>query len=555
MGVAAAGLRAGRAASRAGRAAARAGREASQARRAVVLSGLAVAALMLVPVTYLTVRALEADASSWDLILRGRTVWLALRSVGLAASVTLAAAALGVPLAWLTVRTDLPGRRLWGVVVALPLVIPSYVGAFALLAALGPGGLLDTALEDTALAGSLPDITGWPGAWASLTMFTYPYVYLLVAAGMKGLDPAAEEAARSLGRSSWATFRNVTLPLLRPSIAAGCLLVALYTLHDFGAVSLMRFPAFTQAIYLQYRGAFDRAPAAILSLLLVVIALGVLALEKSARGRARYYRSGTGSRRPLRRVALGRWKWGALAFCSILSLTAFVLPVGVIVFWVVRALSEGNGIRFTWAAGWGSILVSSAGALAALLAALPVALLSARHPRRLTTVVERVSYSGYALPGIVVALALVFFSINTVPLLYQSLPLVVIAYVVLFLPQAVEPLRGSLLQVGPRFEEAARALGKSRLGAFRAVLAPLLAKGAGAGAALVFLTAMKELPATLLLRPTGFETLATRVWSGAASGLYGKAAGPALLLLAICAVPLYLLARRVEVEEAEVESR
>jgi len=510
---------------------------------------------MLLPVAYLVVRALEADASSWDLILRGRTVWLALRSVGLAVTVTLAAAALGVPLAWLTVRTDLPGRRLWGVVAALPLVIPSYVGAFALLAALGPGGMLDAALQNTALAGSLPDITGWPGAWASLTLFTYPYVYLLVAAGMKGLDPAAEEAARSLGRSSWATFRSVTLPLLRPSIAAGCLLVALYTLHDFGAVSLMRFPAFTQAIYLQYRGAFDRAPAAILSLLLVAIALAVLAVEHSARGRARYYRSGTGSRRPLRRVALGRWKWTALAFCFALSVAAFVLPVGVIVYWALRAVSEGEEVRITWAAGFGSIIVSSAGALVALLAALPVALLASRRPRRLATVVERLSYSGYALPGIVVALALVFFSINTVPLLYQSLPLVMIAYVVLFLPQAVEPLRGSLLQVGPRLEEAARALGKSRLGAFRSVVAPLLAKGAGAGAALVFLTAMKELPATLLLRPTGFETLATRVWSGAAAGLYGKAAGPALLLLAICAVPLYLLARRVEVEEAEVENK
>ena len=540
---------------RAGRAASRARRESSQSRGALVLGGLAVGALMLLPVAYLVVRALEADASSWDLILRGRTVWLALRSVGLAVTVTLTAAALGVPLAWLTVRTDLPGRRLWGVVAALPLVIPSYVGAFALLAALGPGGMLDAALQNTALAGSLPDITGWPGAWASLTLFTYPYVYLLVAAGMKGLDPAAEEAARSLGRSSWATFRSVTLPLLRPSIAAGCLLVALYTLHDFGAVSLMRFPAFTQAIYLQYRGAFDRAPAAILSLLLVAIALAVLAVEHSARGRARYYRSGTGSRRPLRRVALGRWKWAALAFCFALSVAAFVLPVGVIVYWALRAVSEGEEVRITWAAGFGSIIVSSAGALVALLAALPVALLASRRPRRLATVVERLSYSGYALPGIVVALALVFFSINTVPLLYQSLPLVVIAYVILFLPQAVEPLRGSLLQVGPRLEEAARALGKSRLGAFRSVVAPLLAKGAGAGAALVFLTAMKELPATLLLRPTGFETLATRVWSGAAAGLYGKAAGPALLLLAICAVPLYLLARRVEVEEAEVENK
>ena len=530
----------------------------TSAYRARVPRGLVVAvgivsALMLLPLAYLVLRSSEADAGSWSLILRDRTVSLALRSAGLAAAVTTAAIALGVPLAWLTTRTNLPFRRVWATLVALPLVIPSYVGAFALLAALGPRGMLQEVLEGPLGIERLPDISGWPGAFLALTLFTYPYVFLLVAAGIRGLDPATEEAARSLGHSRWSAFRRVTLPLLRPSIAAGGLLVALYTLHDFGAVSLMRFNAFTQAIYLQYKGAFDRTPAAILSLMLVGLAVVVLALERRSRGKARYFRSGTGSKRPLAPIALGGWKWPAIAFCSSVTLIALVLPLSVIVFWFLRGLSLGEEARLTWAAAGGSIGVSSAGAVLAVVAGFPIALLAARHPGRATTLAERFSYVGYALPGIVVALAFVFFAANFTPGLYQSLPLVVIAYVVLFLPQASEPLRGSLLQMGPRIEEVGRALGVGRSKVFFRLTTPLISRGAMAGAALVFLTAMKELPATLLLRPTGFETLATRVWTGATAGLYGRAAGPALLLVLVCAVPLYLLVRRVEVRDLEIQ--
>ena len=507
---------------------------------------------MALPVVYLVVRAAEADASSWDLILRSRTVALAARSIGLVVAVTAAAVAIGVPLAWLTARTDLPGKRVWSVLLSLPLVIPSYVGAFALLAAFGPRGFLQQALEGPFGVTRLPDISGFPGAFISLTLFTYPYVFLLVAAGLRGLDPSLEEAARSLGQSRWETFRTVTLPMLRPSIAAGALLVALYTLHDFGAVSLMRFNVFTQAIYLQYKGAFDRTPAAILSLMLIGLALIVLLMERRARGRARYHRSGAGSTRPLPPVPLRRWKVPALVACASLGVVAFVGPISVIVFWLLRGLAAGGEAVLPWTAAMGSVVASAGGALLALVAGLPVAILSGRYPGRLAGGAEAVSYSGYALPGIVVALAFVFFAANFTPALYQSLPLVVVAYTVLFLPQMTEPLRGSLLQVGPRVEEAGRALGRTRRQVFTRITAPLISRGAAAGLALVFLTAMKELPATLLLRPTGFETLATRVWTGASVGLYAKAAGPALMLIVICCVPLYVLARKVEVDRVDV---
>jgi iron(III) transport system permease protein len=528
----------------------------ARARRApfglLVAAGV-VSVVVLLPVAYLVLRASEGDSSAWQLVLRSRTAWLAARSLGLAAAVTGAASVLGIALAWLTTRTDLPFRRAWAVVLALPLVIPSYVGAFALLAALGPRGMLQGALEGPLGIERLPDIGGFVGAFLALTLFTYPYVFLLAAAAVRGLDPSLEEAARGLGCSRWETFRRVTLPLLRPSVIAGGLLVALYTLHDFGAVSLMRYQALTQAIYLQYRGAFDRTPAAILSLLLVALAAVVLVMEYRARGRARYYRSGSGTKGPGTPIALGRRRWLAVAFCLSVAVVAVGLPGGVIVFWLVRGLSAGTGLEVAWGAAGSSIVVAGAGALLAVGAALPVALLSARHPGRLSAATERLSYSGYALPGLVVALAFVFFSANVTPWLYQSLPLVMIAYVVMFLPQASEPLRSALMQIPPRIEEAGRALGKSRTRVFTGLIAPLVARGALAGLALVFLTAMKELPATLLLRPTGYETLATRVWTGAAAGKYSLAAPPALLLMLVCSVPLYILARRVEVRGTEVK--
>lgn len=512
------------------------------------VAALAICALLVLPVAYLAVRAARADPSAWDLILRPRTGLLAVRSVGLAASVTVAAVAIGVPLAWLTVRTDLPLRRLWAVLAPLPLVIPSYVGAFVLLAALGPRGMLQGFLQPLGVE-RLPSISGFVGAFLALTLFTYPYVYLLTAGGLRGQDPALEDAARSLGASRWTTFRRVTLPTLRPQVAAGGLLVALYVLHDFGAVSLMRFQTFTHAIFLQYRAAFDRTPAAILSLMLVVLALGVLALERRARGRGRYFRTGVGSARPPEPVHLGRWRWPAVIFCAATLLFALVLPVAVLSFWIVRAVIGGAEVTVAWSAAAGSLSVAAGGAALAVAAGLPIAVLAARHPGRWTTAAERLSYTGYALPGIVVALALVFFGATFAPALYQTFPLLLVAYVILFLPQASEPLRTSLLQISPRVEEAGRALGRSRAYVFRRVVAPLISRGAVIGFALVFLTTMKELPATLLLRPTGFETLATRVWTAASVSRFGEAALPAMLLVALSAVPLYVLARRVEVQE------
>ena len=494
---------------------------------------------MLLPLAYLVLRSLEDGWSGViEVVSDGETFAVLGRSVLLAVVVTAVSVAVSVPMAWLTARTDLPGRRAWAVLVALPLVVPSYVGGFVLVSALGPRGMLQGALEPLGVE-RLPEIYGLPGAALALTLFSYPYVFLTVRAALRGMDPALEEAARSLGSGSWTTFFRVTLPQMRPAIVAGSLLVALYALSDFGAVSLLQYGSFSREIYIQYRSAFDRTPAAILALMLVALTAAILLIEGGTRGRGRYDQRSAA--RPGTLVALGRWRWPALIFCGFVVVAALAAPVGVLTFWLVRGLAEGEPLRPLWNAAWSSVYASGLAAGVVAIAALSVAVLAVRFPGRVSRFVEHITYLGYALPGIVLALSLVFFGANYAPWAYQSLGMLVFAYAVHFLPQAVGATRAALLQVSPSVEEAARGLGRGPASVLATVTAPLAGSGILAGAALVFLTTMKELPATLLLSPTGFETLATRVWGATTDAFFARAAAPALLLIALSAVPLYLL--------------
>jgi len=516
-----------------------------RARAPVVLAVPAVAtvALVLLPLTYLILRAADGGTDALDVLGRQGTFDLVAKTGLLVVAVTGAAIALGLPLAWLVTRTDLPARRLIAIAAPLPLVIPSYVAALALLGALGPRGLLQQLLEGPFGVERLPEIYGFQGAWLALTLSTYPYVFLLAAAALHGLDPALEEAARTLGHSRWSVFRRVTLPALRPALGASSLLVALYTLSDFGAVSLMQYDALTRSIYLQYRSLFDRTPAAVLALVLVALTVVLLVLEERSRRGVRHASLRGGSRRA-KRVPLGRWRWPAFAFCAGTLTVFLVAPIGVLVYWSVRAVELGYGVTFAWEAAISSLWVCSLAAGAAMLAVLPVAFLAHRYPSGWTRTVERLAFTGNALPGIVIALSLVFFAANYAEPLYQTLGLLVFAYVVRFFPQALAGVGSALHAVSPHVEEAARSLGRGPVGVLATVTVPLIRRGMLAGGALVFLSAMKELPATLLLRPIGFETLATEVWKYTSLASYSRAAPPALLLILVSAPVVYLLAAR-----------
>jgi len=487
---------------------------------------------------------LGAGGEVWDLLLRVRVLEILGRTLLLVSTVTGASILLAVPLAWLTVRTDLPLRSLWGVVIALPLVIPSYVAGFIVVVALGPRGMLQQLLDAPFGIERLPDIHGFPGAALTLTFLSYPYVFLTVRAAFLRMDPSLEEISRGLGHNAWSTFFRVIVPLLRPAIAAGGLLVALYTLADFGAVSLLRYETFTWAIFLQYETSLDRSLAAGLSLVLVAIALALVAGETFTRGRWRYYRSSSGTSRPFASVRLRQWRWPALAFCSIVVSVSLVLPMSILVYWVVRGVSAGEPLLILWEAARNSLYVSALAAGVAVAAALPIATLSVRYPGMFSGLLERIAYVGFALPGIAIALALVFFGANYATPLYQTTGLLVLGYVVLFVSAAVGATRASMLQVSPNVEEAARGLGRTPLRVFASVTLPLVRPGIFSGAALVFLLTMKELPATLILSPIGFNTLATSIWSAASEAFFAQAGAPALLLIVASSVPLAFLLLR-----------
>ncbi|HUH07179.1 MAG TPA: iron ABC transporter permease [Egibacteraceae bacterium] len=498
------------------------------------------------PLAYLAVRAAGAGEEALRLLWRPATAEVLSNTVGLVAVVTAGAVLIGVPLAWLVTCTDLPGRRVWSVALSLPLVIPSYVAGFAYVAAFAPGGMLPRLLGPFGVQ-RLPDIYGLWGAAAALTLVSYPYVLLTVRGALMGMDRSLEDAARSLGSGKPAVFARITLPLLRPAIAAGALLVALYALSDFGAVSLLRFDSFTRAIHTAYRAGFDRTGAVVLALVLVALTGALLVIEARLRGGDAHHRTGPGARRTPPTARLGRWRWPAVVFCALVAGLGLGVPVVVLGYWLARGLAAGEPLRLaaeTWAAAWHSVRASAMAAAASAALALPIGVLSVRYRRRSTILLERVTYLGYALPGIVVALSLVFFGARFAGPLYQTLALLVFAYVVLFLPQAVGAVRSSVLQISPSLEDAARTLGASGARVTAQVTVPLARPGLVAGGMLVFLTAMKELPATLLLGPTGQRTLATAVWNATSEAFFARAAAPALVLILVAGLPMAVLVAR-----------
>ncbi len=382
------------------------------------------------------------------------------------------------------------------------------------------------------------------------------FTYLTVRSAMKRLDPSLLEAARSLGQSPARAFWRITLPMLRPSLVAGSLLVALYCLRDFGAVNLLQYGTFTRVIYNRYQ-AYRLDEAAAMALLLVALTGVFLFLDHRSRGRGRYARLSAGAARVSSPARLGGWKWPALLFVGLIVFFALALPAGGLAYWLWRGVNQDWLVRdLSQTASnvtpflelvrpaWNSVTVALGAAVLTIGLALPVTILAVRKPGFLSHWLERLAYAGAALPGIVVALAFVFMGVNYARPLYQTLPMLLIAYVVLFLPQAVGAERSSLLQVSPKLEEAGRSLGQQPSHVFRRITLPLVRPGLVAAGAMVFLTAMKELPTTLILSPIGFNTLAVQVWANISEAFFARAAAPTLLLILLSSVPLALFMLR-----------
>ncbi len=509
----------------------------------LVASSAIVALAALIPVGYLLIRSIGAGSDWFDIVFRANTAAVFGRTFMLILLVTIISIMVAVPVAWLTVKSNIPLRRVLSVASVLPLVMPSFVMATTVIEMYSPKGVLQGWLSGLGV-NRLPDIYGLGGATFVLVLMTYPYVLLTVRGALRRMDPALEEAARAMGYGPMHTFRAVTLPMLRPAITGGSLLVALYTLSDFGGVTLLRYQTFTSTIMIQYQSSIDRTLAAVLSLVLVVIAVLLLLGEGFTRGSGAYHRSTVGAVRTGRRFDLGNWRWAGAAAVSVPVLIGLIIPVGVLVHWLVRGLLNNQQLLPLLIPARNSLYVSLLAAFVTVMAALPVAILAVRFRSRMSRFFERSVYIGFGLPGVVVALSLVFFGINVARPLYQSIWLLLFAYAVLFLPASVGALRSSLLQVNPRVEEAAQGLGRSQWGVIFSVTVPLVMPGALAGGAMVFLLTMKELPATLILSPIGYRTLSSSIWSAASEAFFAKTAGAALLLVLVAGVPTAYLTLR-----------
>lgn len=506
-----------------------------------VLLGLAV----LVPLGYLFSHIFTGDWQvAWQTLWRIRTLTTLWNTLALTVAVVGLTLVLALPAAWLVTRTDLWGRRLIAVLLVLPLAVPGYLLAFTLLSVGGGYGA-----SARWLGIELPRLSGFWGAVVALGIYNFPYLFLPLRAGFQRIDPTLEQAARTLGRGALGAWWTAVLPQLRPAMAAGGLLVALHVIGDFGVVSLMRYDTFSYVLFSSL--VFEPNYAAWLALMMLGLSGLFLGFELWLLRGQRFDRAGSGPGQLSRRVRLGVWQVPVLLLIGLFLALGVGVPLLTSCFWALQPKLE-HVAQDLMASGWASVKVSLPTAFASALLATPIAFMAARYPGRRSRGLERLAYAGYATPGLAFGLALVWLSLwldrwlapEGSFWLYQSLFVMIYAYTLNFMAEAVGPIRASLQQAGCRLEEASRALGYGVIATFFRVTLPLIRGGMVASIALVFLSAMKELPLAIMLRPSGFDTLAFNLWDLTNEALYAEAAPYALAILAVSfAFVLMLLLR------------
>ena len=465
---------------------------------------------------------------------------------------------LGAGLAWLIAMCEFPGRRVFDWALMLPLAVPAYVLAFVAVALLdfsGPvQGMLRTLFGSSAW---FPSIRSAGGVIGVMVFAFYPYVYMLARAAFLAQGRRMLETGRVYGLTPWAAFVRVALPMARPALAAGVALALMEALADFGAVSVFNYDTFTTAIYKAWQGLFSLPAAAQLaSLLLLFVALALIG-ERQWRGRARYHVALRQERVERYRLA-GSRAWLATAACSIVLLLAFVIPVGQLLRWVwsaARADLDARYLRFFF----NTVLLAAAAAAATTFCALLLAYTYRLKPDRWVAGAVRFATLGYALPGSVLAVGIMLsfvwldqrlaqalqagLGIAAGPLLTGTLAALLLAYGVRFMAVAYGPIDSSFERIKPSLWQAARSLGASNREILWRVSIPLLRNGLLSAGLLVFVEVMKEMPATLLLRPFGWDTLATRVFEMTSEGQWERAALPAVTLVLTGLIPVVMLVR------------
>jgi len=524
------------------------------------IAAILVAAGLAAPVLVVLSSLLSPRGEIWRHLWRTQLVELLLNTLALLAGVAGGTLLVGTVLAWLVVHYRFPGRDLFEWALILPLAVPAYVIGFAFLGLLEFAGPLQTGLRQLVGPGvRLPELRSWGGVVLVMTLVFYPYVYLLARAAFREQGSAAVETARSLGRSPARAFLEVTLPLARPSLAAGVALAMMEALADFGTVATFGYRTLTEGVYRVWYGMFDRIAASQLAAVLLLFSAALLWLERASRGRRRFVQRPRHGPEAAPVTLRGVRAVGAFAACGGVLGLAFALPVGQLVVWATQAARAGRVAPTFPALLANTLVLAGMAAVAACAVAVTLAYALRLHPAHATRAASRLASLGYALPGAVIAVGVLIplaaLDRSLVPPLERQLgqPLgllftgsavgLLYAYLVRFMAVSLQTVEASLTRIPPSLDDAARALGVSARGALRRVHLPLLRGGLATALVLVFVETMKEMPATLLLRPFGLNTLAVEVWERTSEAMWQEAAVPALAIVIAGLGPVLLVMR------------
>jgi iron(III) transport system permease protein len=527
-------------------------------------------ALVLLPVAGILASFLQADAS-WPTLRHLATTVMpraALETLLLTGLVTLGVALLGTTSAWLVVALEFPGRRFFEWAMLLPLAMPAYIVAYAFTDFFQFSGPLQAALR-AAFGWKrgdywFPDIRSLPGAALVFVLVLYPYVYLLARTAFLARTASMIDAARSLGLSPFATWLRVNLPLARPAVVAGALLAIMETIADYGAASYFGLQTFTTSIYRAWFSLGDRVAASQLSALMLGVVIVVMAFEERARGRARYFAAPNSARLAAPAALTGWRRVAAVAGCCVPITLGFVLPLAILIALALPALPSVEWARYgNWLGN--SVLIATLAAVLTIAVVLALAyaarLAAPGRAARSVQLATRAMNLGYAVPGAVIAVGILVplaqldntiagwaksaFGAATGLLFTGSLAALLYAYLVRYFAVGFQPVQAGLGRITPAMDATARSLGSAPLDVFRRVHLPLLAPSVLAAALLVFVDVLKELPATLVLRPFNFDTLAVIAYQLASDERLGEAALPSLTIVVAGVVPVFLLSRAI----------
>lgn len=523
------------------------------------VASLLVAAVVAAPILVLAATWFAPAGDVWRHLATTVLPGLLANTVVLLLGVGFGVTVLGIALAWLVSVCEFPGRRIFDWALMLPLAIPAYVLAFVAVALLDFSGPLQSWMRASlGFSGSLPPIRSAGGVVMVMVLAFYPYVYMLTRAAFLAQGRSQLETARVYGLPPVPAFFRVALPMARPAIAAGVALALMEALADFGAVAVFNYDTFTTAIYKAWQGLFSLSAAAQLATLLLLFVALTLFGEYYTRGRARYTPAGRRMREA--RYRLHGWRaMVATLVCSVTLLLAFMIPVAQLGWWVWQTAYADLDARYLRFVG-NTLMLGASAALLTTLAALLIAYTYRLKPDRFIRGAVRFATLGYALPGSVLAVGIMLsfvwldarlgslfellLGFSPGPLLAGSLVAVILAYGVRFMAVAHGPIDSSFERIRPSLWQAARSLGASNWEILWRVSIPLLRTGLLSAGLLVFVEVMKEMPATLLLRPFGWDTLATRIFEMTSEGEWERAALPAVTLVLAGLIPVVMLVRR-----------